>query len=156
MERTLDDSANRRLVLPQAFLAIDAVLSIYQNVATGLIVYPAVIAKNLNEELPFMITENVLMEAVAAGGDRQHLHEVIRQHSQLAAAEVKQHGRANDLIKRLQADPNFASVDVDKHNDASSLVGRAPQQVDEFLHDIVDTLRAKYGDSPVSAEALRV
>ena len=93
MERTLDDSANRRLVLPQAFLAIDAVLMLYQNVATGLVVYPQVIARHLGEELPFMATENILMAAVEAGGDRQDLHERIRQHSQAAAAVVKQHGR---------------------------------------------------------------
>ena len=89
MERTLDDSANRRLVMPQAFLAIDAILILYQNVATGLVVYPQVIAKHLREELPFMATENILMAAVAAGGDRQELHERIRQHSQAAAAVVK-------------------------------------------------------------------
>src|SRR5690349_13097826 len=113
MERTLDDSANRRLVIPQAFLAIDAVLILYQNVATGLVVYPQVIAKHLREELPFMATENILMAAVAAGGDRQTLHESIRQHSQAAAAVVKEQGGDNDLIKRLQADKGFANVDVE-------------------------------------------
>ena len=92
LERTLDDSANRRLVLPQAFLAVDAMLMLYQNVATGLVVYPQVIAKHLREELPFMATENILMAAVAAGGDRQDLHERIRQHSQAAAAVVKEQG----------------------------------------------------------------
>lgn len=145
MERTLDDSANRRLVLPQAFLAIDALLILYQNVAEGLVVYPQVIAKNLAEELPFMATENILMAAVAAGGDRQALHELIRQHSQDAAAEVKQHGRANDLLDRLRSDAAFASVDLDGVTDAMHFVGRAPQQVDEFLREIVEPLRHKYG-----------
>ena len=98
MERTLDDSANRRLVLPQSFLAVDAVLVLYQNIAAGLVPYPAVIEANLKNELPFMATENILMEAVAAGGDRQQLHERIRQHSQEAAAVVKQEGRPNDLL----------------------------------------------------------
>ena len=109
MERTLDDSANRRLVLPQAFLAVDAILLLYQNVAAGLVVYPQVIARHLHEELPFMATENILMAAVAAGGDRQELHERIRQHSQAAAAVVKEQGGANDLLERLAGDPAFAS-----------------------------------------------
>src|SRR5919201_143500 len=117
MERTLDDSANRRLVIPQAFLAIDAVLILYQNVATGLVVYPQVIAKHLREELPFMATENILMAAVAAGGDRQTLHERIRQHSQAAAAVVKEQGGDNDLIGRLKKDKAFASVDIDVATD---------------------------------------
>ncbi len=156
MERTLDDSANRRLVLPQAFLAIDAVLTIYQNVASGLVVYPEVIAKNLNEELPFMITENVLMEATAAGGDRQELHELIRQHSQAAAAEVKERGHANDLIERLRGDDAFAGVDLDKQCDARRLVGRAPQQVDEFLSEVIAPIHEQYGDTLGENEVLRV
>src|SRR4029079_13066331 len=113
MERTLDDSANRRIVLPQAFLAIDAILLLYQNVARGLAVYPQVIAKHLREELPFMATENILMAAVAAGGDRQELHERIRQHSQAAAAVVKEQGGDNDLITRLKTDKAFAAADID-------------------------------------------
>ncbi len=156
MERTLDDSANRRLVLPQAFLAIDAVLTIYHNVASGLIVYPAVIAKNLNEELPFMITENVLMEATTAGGDRQELHELIRQHSQAAAAEVKERGRPNDLIERLKGDDAFAEVDLDKLCEAKGLIGRAPQQVDEFLSEVIAPIRAKYEGTLGESETLRV
>ena len=102
MERTLDDSANRRLVLPQAFLAVDAILILYHNIARGLVVYPQVIARHLREELPFMATENILMAAVAAGGDRQELHERIREHSQAAAARVKQQGAENDLLERLR------------------------------------------------------
>lgn len=155
MERTLDDSANRRLTLPQAFLAIDAILSIYHNVATGLVVYPQVIAKNLNEELPFMVTENILMQAVTAGGDRQELHELIRQHSQDAAAVVKQQGKPNDLLERLKKDKAFAKVDIAAAVDAQSLVGRAPEQVDAFIAEVVEPLRAKYG-SGANAEDLRV
>ena len=144
MERTLDDSANRRLVIPQAFLAIDAVLILYHNVASGLVVYPEVIARNLREELPFMATENILMEAVAAGGDRQDLHERIRQHSQAAAAEVKEHARPNDLVARLQNDPAFAGVDVSSAIDAPGLTGRSAEQVDEFLADVVKPIRQRY------------
>ncbi len=133
LERTLDDSANRRLVIPQAFLAVDAILILYQNIATGLVVYPNVIAKYLAEELPFMATENILMAAVAAGGDRQDLHERIRRHSQAAAKMVKEQGGANDLIDRLKADTAFAKVDVAAALDPLKFVGRAPQQVDEFM-----------------------
>ena len=156
MERTLDDSANRRLVLPQAFLAVDAILLLYRNVAEGLVVYPEVIAKNLREELPFMATENILMAAVASGGDRQDLHERIRQHSQAAAAEVKQHGRANDLMARLAADKAFASVDLNAAVDPSSLVGRSPQQVDEFIAEVVEPIRRRYANHGATREDVRV
>ncbi len=145
-ERTLDDSANRRLVLPQAFLAVDAVLILYLNVADGLVVYPQVIAKNLEAELPFMATENILMAAVAAGGDRQDLHERIRQHSQAAAAVVKGEGGKNDLLERLAADEAFAGVDLASVLEPSQFVGRAPEQVDEFIAKVVEPIRAKYGD----------
>lgn len=155
MERTLDDSANRRLTLPQAFLAVDAILSIYHNVASGLVVYPQVIAKNLGEELPFMVTENILMQAVAAGGDRQELHERIRQHSQDAASVVKQEGKPNDLLDRLRADEEFAKVDIAAAADAQSLTGRAAEQVDEFLAEQVQPLREKYGTG-ADADDLRV
>ena len=141
LERTLDDSANRRLVLPQAFLAVDAILILYQNVASGLVVYPQVIAKHLAEELPFMATENILMAAVAAGGDRQELHERIRRHSQAAAAVVKEQGGANDLIERLKSDTAFAKVDFAAALEPSKFIGRAPQQVDEFLAEIVEPIR---------------
>jgi adenylosuccinate lyase len=146
MERTLDDSANRRLVLPQAFLAVDAVLVLYQNVVEGLVVYPRVIAKHLQAELPFMASENILMAAVAAGGDRQQLHEQIRQHSQAAAAVVKQEGGENDLIDRLSADEAFAAVDFASVLDASQFVGRAPQQVDEFITEVIQPIREQFGD----------
>ncbi len=144
MERTLDDSANRRIVLPQAFLAVDAILILYQNVASGLVVYPEVIGKNLREELPFMATENLLMEAVAAGGDRQTLHEVIRQHSQLAAEGVKQRGEANDLLERLATDEAFAKLDVRALSQPQHFIGRAPQQVDDCLREVVRPLLEKY------------
>lgn len=156
MERTLDDSANRRLVLPQAFLAVDAVLILYRNVASGLVVYPKVIGRNLREELPFMATENILMAAVAAGGDRQDLHERIRQHSQAAAEEVKQHGRPNDLLSRLAADEAFAGVDLHAAVDASQLVGRSAEQVDEFLAEVVEPIRQRYADRPAGQAELRV
>src|SRR6185369_15170297 len=146
IERTLDDSANRRLVLPQAFLAIDAILILYRNVASGLVVYPQVIAKNLREELPFMATENILMAAVAAGGDRQTLHEKIRQHSQAAATLVKEQGAANDLIARLQGDPAFAKVDVEAAVDPRTLTGRSAEQVDEFLNQIVAPIRKQFSN----------
>ena len=155
LERTLDDSANRRLVLPQAFLAIDSVLILCQNVSNGLVVYPKVIAANLNAELPFMASENILMAAVSAGGDRQTLHERIRQHSQAAAAVVKQQGGQNDLLARLAADEAFAAVDLDAALDPSQFVGRAPEQVDEFVAEVVDPIRDKYPDAGGEAE-LRV
>jgi adenylosuccinate lyase len=145
MERTLDDSANRRIVIPQAFLAIDAILLLYHNVASGLVVYPHVIAKHLAEELPFMATENFLMAAVAAGGDRQSLHERIRQHSQAAAAVVKEQGGANDLIDRLKKDKAFAGVDIEAAIDPRSRTGRSASQVDEFLNDVVAPIRDQYG-----------
>ncbi len=144
LERTLDDSANRRLVLPQAFLAVDAILILYRNVAGGLVVYPRVIGKHLAEELPFMATENILMAAVAAGGDRQDLHERIRRHSQAAAAVVKEQGGGNDLLDRLAADPAFAGVDLAGELDPARFIGRAPQQVDEFIAGVAEPLRGKY------------
>ena len=146
-ERTLDDSANRRLTLPQAFLAIDAVLILYQNVTDGLVVYPKVIGANLDAELPFMATENILMAAVSAGGDRQDLHERIRRHSQAAAAVVKQEGGQNDLISRLAGDDAFSAVDLEATLDPSKFVGRAPEQVDEFLAEVVEPIRQRYPDA---------
>ena len=134
-------------MLPQAFLAVDALLILYQNIASGLVVYPQVIARHLSEELPFMATENILMAAVAAGGDRQKLHEHIRRHSQAAAAEIKFRGSSNDLLDRLAADPMFAKVDLKKSLDPAGFVGRAPEQVDEFLSDIVAPIRARYADA---------
>jgi adenylosuccinate lyase len=144
MERTLDDSANRRLTIPQAFLASDACLLLYRNIVEGLVVYPQVIAKHLQEELPFMATEEILMEGVRAGGDRQDLHERVRVHSQDAARMVKEQGRPNDLMERLQQDSVFAKVDVTGTLDASRFIGRAPEQVDQFVTQIVDPIRNRY------------
>jgi len=152
LERTLDDSANRRLVLPQAFLTVDAVLLLYLNVASGLVVYPKVIGANLEAELPFMATENILMAAVAAGGDRQDLHERIRQHSHAAAAVVKQEGGRNDLLDRLAADEAFACVDLKAAVDPRQFVGRAPEQVDEFLAEVIEPIRGRYPEA-VGGEA---
>ncbi|MBR5626841.1 MAG: adenylosuccinate lyase, partial [Thermoguttaceae bacterium] len=157
MERTLDDSANRRLVLPQAFLAMDAILIIYQNIVENLVVYPKVIEKNLLAELPFMTTENILMAAVEQGGDRQDLHERIRQHSQQAGMVVKQEGGDNDLLERLKKDPAFARVDIDAEMDPIKFVGRSPEQVDEFIAEQVDPVRSRYPDSLIKENAeLRV
>ena len=144
LERTLDDSANRRIVLPQAFLAVDAILSLYHNVATGLVVNANVIGQNLRLELPFMATENILMAAVAAGGDRQDLHERIRRHSHAAADALKQGSPSNDLLERLAEDPAFENVDFDEAVNPAAFVGRAPEQVDEFLADVIAPIRRKY------------
>jgi adenylosuccinate lyase len=156
MERTLDDSANRRLVIPQAFLAVDAILILYQNIADGMVVYPKVIERNLQEELPFMATENLLMAAVAAGGDRQDLHERIRQHSQAAAAVVKNEGGRNDLLERLTGDPAFSEVDLKATLDARQFVGRAPDQVDEFLTEVAQPIRERYSDSLKQAAEVKI
>jgi len=151
LERTLDDSALRRLVIPQAFLAVDGLLVLYQNIAAGLVVHPQRIASRLAEELPFLATENLLMAAVARGGDRQDLHERIRRHSRAAAEEVNQ-GRPNDLARRLEGDPVFAGIDLKSLLDPSKLVGRAPEQVDEFLAEVVEPLRQRHA-AALSGEA---
>jgi len=144
MERTLDDSANRRLVIPQAFLAIDSILILLGNIAGGLVVFDKVIAKNLAEELPFMATENILMAAVDAGGDRQTLHEKIRQHSVAAGRTVKQDGQPNDLLDRLGNDPDLAGIDLDQVLSSGGFIGRAPEQVDQFCESIVEPIVEKY------------
>ncbi len=144
LERTLDDSANRRVVIPEAFLAVDGILQILLNVFDGMVVYPKVIEAHVAAELPFMATENILMAAVKAGGNRQELHEKIRLHSQAAAGEVKKLGRRNDLIGRLRADVSFTRIDFDKVLDPPAYVGRAPRQVDEFIRSVVTPIRKKY------------
>jgi adenylosuccinate lyase len=151
-ERTLDDSANRRLTLPQAFLATDAVLLLYQNIASGLVVNEKVIANHLEAEIGFMAIENILMAAVAQGGDRQELHERLRRHSLAAAKVVKKDGAANDLFDRLRTDPVFAGVDLTAVLDTSRYVGRAPEQVDEFLAEVIGPIRTRYADA-LSGEA---
>ncbi len=144
LERTLDDSANKRVVIPEAFLAVDGILQILINVTGALVVYPKVIAARIAAELPFMATENILMAGVKAGGNRQELHEKIRLHSHAAAAQVKKLGKPNDLIGRLKADIAFSKVNFEKVLDPKSYIGRAPQQVDEFIRDIVTPLCRKY------------
>jgi adenylosuccinate lyase len=143
-ERTLDDSANRRVVIPEAFLAVDGIFEILVNVLDGLVVYPKVIAAHVESELPFMATENVLVAGVKAGGNRQELHEKIRLHSHAAAAQVKKFGKPNDLINRLKADIAFRNVDFEKVLNPKNYIGRAPQQVDEFVRTIVEPIRRKY------------
>ena len=155
-ERTLDDSSNKRLTIPEAFLCSDAILRIVLNVSRGLVVYPAVIRAAIDSELPFMATENILMAGVLAGGDRQDLHERIRQHSLAAAEQVKVFGRPNDLIDRLKNDEAFDNVDVDALLEPSQFVGRSPQQVDEFIADCVEPVRAKYKDKLGESSELKV
>jgi len=151
-ERTLDDSANRRLSLPEAFLALDGALDIMDNVASGLVVYEATIHANLFAELPFMASENLLMAAVRAGADRQEAHEVIRRHAQAAADRVKREGQPNDLLHRLRAEPIFDGVDFDSVIDPSAHIGLAPEQVDSFLERVVAPIRERYA-AMLDAEA---
>jgi len=143
-ERTLDDSANKRLAVPEAFLAVDSILGILANVLDGLVVYRRVISSAIDAELPFMATEDIMMAAVQAGGDRQQLHEAIRRHSMAAAAQVKQFGKTNDLIDRLKADPAFAKVDFKNVLKAQNYIGRAPEQVTDFLRDTISPLKRKF------------
>jgi adenylosuccinate lyase len=156
MERTLDDSANRRLVIPQSFLAVDAILLLYQNIASGLVVYPKVIAHHLDEELPFMASETILMAAVGRGADRQDAHESIRRHSQAAAAVVKEQGGANDLLVRLAGDAMFSGIDLNDALDPARFVGRAPEQVDEFIGDVVEPIRRSYPGALAQKADVRV
>lgn len=145
-ERTLDDSANRRIVLPEAFLATDIVLSLLINITDGLQLWPKVIEKRVRAELPFMATENLLMEAVKHGGNRQELHEVIRRHSMAAVRRVKEEGAENDLLERLKNDPAFACIreQFDSLVNPRAFVGRAPEQVEEFLTGSIRPLLEKY------------
>lgn len=150
-ERTLDDSANRRLVLPEAFLAADAILVLVADVAGGLEVREPVVRKHVQRELPFMATERCLMLGVQSGGDRQALHEVIRRHSMEVARAMAEDDAPNDLIERIAADPAFAKAPiaaVAQDLEANHYVGRAPEQVDEFLHDVVDPLLARLPEAP--------
>ncbi len=153
-ERTLDDSANKRLSIPQAFLALDGVLNIYINVTENLVVYPGVIARRINDELPFMATEEILMECVKAGGDRQELHEAIRRHSMESAKAVKERGERNDLIERIKGDEKFAAVfdKIDGILRPENFIGRAAEQVDDFLADYIDPLFKKEKYVPFEPE----
>lgn len=147
-ERTLDDSANKRISIPEAFLAADGILDLYLNITDGLVVYPKVIEANLLKELPFMATENIMMDAVKAGGDRQQLHEKIREHSMAAGRVVKEEGKPNDLIDRIAADPDF---NLTKEQIAANLIpekytGRAPLQTEEFFQEYIDPILEKHKD----------
>ena len=153
-ERTLDDSANKRLSVPEAFLAVDAILNIMENVASGLIVHPKVIEKHVLEELPFMASENIMMDAVKRGGDRQELHERIRVLSQEAGRNVKDLGLSNNLIDLIAADPAFGMTkeELSAHMEPSAYIGRCPQQVEEFLKECVAPVLERYQDALTDKE----
>ena len=153
-ERTLDDSANRRLVIPEAFLAADAILLLMTNVVSGLEVHPERIRQRVQAELPFMATEKIIVEAVSAGGDRQAAHEVVRRHSIAAQRAIKDGASNNDLLDRLAADPELGlpRERLALAADASMYVGRAPQQVDEFLADVIEPLLAGSAQAPAEEE----
>ena len=142
-ERTLDDSANKRISVAEGFLAVDSILNIMLNVCDGLVVYPKVIAQRLNRELPFMATENIMMQAVKKGGNRQQLHERLREHSMAAAKVVKEEGKENDLIDRIANDPAFQLTreEIEKVLVPSNFVGRSVHQVEEFIADYVQPIR---------------
>jgi len=158
LERTLDDSSNRRLSLPEAFLALDGALDLMHNVASGLIVHEAMVRKNLMAELPFMATENLLMACVKLGGDRQHYHEIIRVHAQSAGMRVKQEGLDNDLLDRLTADPAFhtpsltAELDWNGLMDPMRYIGRSEQQTDRFIQHVARSLRERFKDDIADLE----
>ena len=155
-ERTLDDSSNKRLSMPESFLATDGMLAIVTNVSRGLVVYPRVIESRLRAELPFMATEDIMMAATAAGGDRQALHELIRGHSHAAASRIKLEGAENDLIDRLSRDSAFDGVDFKDVMRPGRYVGRAPQQVDEFVREFVTPVRRRYRSTLGRASDLAV
>ena len=154
MERTLDDSANKRIAVSEAFLAVDAILEIYMNVTAGLVVYDRVVSRRVMEKLPFMATENIMMEAVKRGGNRQELHEALREHSHAAARRVKLEGGQNDLIDRIVADPLFPLTrgEIEEQMAPEKYVGRAPSQVTEFLDQEVAPLLARYPDEDIHGE----
>lgn len=145
-ERTLDDSANKRISIPEAFLAVDAILNIYANVASGMVVHEKVIARHVAEELPFMATENIMMDAVKRGGDRQMLHEQIRRLSLEAGYQVKELGLPNDLIDRIAAEPMFGLTkeEIETHLNPVAYIGRCPEQVEEFLDREVKPILERY------------
>ena len=141
-ERTLDDSANKRISIPEAFLAIDGILDLYLNVVDGLVVYDKVIYQRFMKEIPFMATENIMMDAVKRGGNRQELHERIREHSMAAGAVVKKEGKENDLVDRIAADPAFGMTkeEIEELLEPKNFVGRAPEQTEEFLDEVVQPI----------------
>lgn len=147
-ERTLDDSANKRISIPEAFLAVDAILSLYINVVDGLVVYDKVIYRHFMSEIPFMATENIMMDAVKKGGDRQELHERIRQHSMEAGKRVKVEGLDNNLAELIAADESFGLTveEITSHFEPKNFVGRAPEQVVDFMEECVKPVLEKYSD----------
>ena len=153
-ERTLDDSANKRIAVSEAFLCCDAILNLYLNVASGLVVYPKVIEKHLRAELPFMATENILMDAVKRGGDRQDLHERIRQHSIAAGRVIKEEGGENDLLDRIAADAAFGVTrqELEKHMDPAAFTGCAARQTEDFLREEVAPVLARFEQASVTAD----
>ena len=157
-ERTLDDSANRRLVIPEMFLATDAIMLLMANISRGLEVHPAVIQRRISAELPFMATEELIVRAVRAGGDRQVAHETIRKHSLAAARAMKDGAEKNDLIERLAKDKSFGAKlkDLEGALDPMRFVGRAPEQVDEFLRDVITPVFAGETVSSERMEELKV
>ncbi|ADQ04510.1 adenylosuccinate lyase [Caldicellulosiruptor owensensis OL] len=148
LERTLDDSANRRISIPEAFLAVDSILNLYHNVASGLVVYEKMIERHIQSELPFMATENILMEAVKRGGDRQDLHERIRKYSMEAGRNVKEFGKENNLIELISNDPSFklSKEEIEAILDPKKFVGRAPSQVQEYYDEYVKPILERYKD----------
>ncbi|MCZ2344098.1 MAG: adenylosuccinate lyase [Bacteroidales bacterium] len=156
-ERTLDDSAARRLYIPQAFLTADALLRIGLNVGAGLVVHQPVIARNVREYLPYMATENIMMAAVAAGADRQDVHEQVRQHSHAVTARVKAGtGQATELLERLQQDPLFATVNIAAEAEPARFIGRSAEQVQEFLEEEITEIRKQYSGKLGKSAELRV
>ena len=158
MERTLDDSANKRLSVPEAFLAADGILNLVANVTDGLVVYEKMITKHLMQELPFMATENILMDAVKAGGDRQQLHEKIRQHAMEAGKKVKEEGADNDLLERIAKDPDFPqdADDLSKLTDPKRYTGICAEQVTRYLKETVEPLLEREAAAIGEAEAITV
>ncbi|MEF3254785.1 MAG: adenylosuccinate lyase [Deferribacterales bacterium] len=148
-ERTLDDSANRRLVIPESFLSVDAILQLLINITDGLVVYPKMIEKHIMEELPFMATENIIMAAVKKGADRQMMHEIIRVHSMEAGKVVKYEGGKNDLIERLIEDERIplSKDEIDNIMNPKDFIGRAPEQVEEFIKEEINPILEKYKDA---------
>jgi adenylosuccinate lyase len=155
-ERTLDDSANRRIVLAETFLAADAILCLYQDISERMVVYPKVIAAHLAAELPFMASEEILMAAVKAGGHRQELHEKIRRHAMAAARRVKVEGKSNDFLERIEKDPAFSAVDVRRLTRSENFIGRSPEQVEEFLKEIANPLLGRFRGRRGARAELRV
>ncbi|MGN1418285.1 MAG: adenylosuccinate lyase [Acutalibacteraceae bacterium] len=153
-ERTLDDSANKRISVAEAFLAVDSILNIYINITSGLVVYEKVINRRVMEKLPFMATENIMMESVRRGGNRQELHEALRVHSHAAASKVKLEGGQNDLIERIENDPIFplSKEEIANQLDPKNYTGRSASQVDEFLKDVIVPILARYEGEEIKSE----